>query len=142
MRIQLNSSSFGIVATLALMSGSLTGCSSDACSRGASAAQAFANKFATCGTSLTGGFSPCFDQDSCETNLKSCTAADEAVLDATATCENEYAGNNDCSFADYTTYTSCATAATTGADGGTALTPGCYAAFSQNQGFCAVDAGS
>jgi hypothetical protein len=122
----------------------LLACASDPCSDGASAAQNVASYIAGCAASdqgFFGGYSPCFDQNACETNLKSCSQADRAVLEATAKCQNEYASSNACTFAELQIYDSCAASATTAADGGSALSPACAEAFSQNPGSCGADAG-
>ncbi len=121
-------------------------CASDPCSDGASATHAVANEIASCAASQSGyfgGFSPCFDQNACEANLKSCSTADRTALEATVACQNSYASNNDCSYAALSAYNDCAQKATFLADGGSALSLACAAAFAQNQGICAPpDAGA
>ncbi len=57
-------------------------------------------------------------------------------------CQNAYASDSDCSFAAIATYNStCASLATTEADGGAALSSACVVAFSNDQGICSGDAG-
>lgn len=124
---------------------SLGGCSSGPCADLNSANQNVANKFANCLSQdpsfFAGNVLPCFDQGACETNLKSCNNADQAVLEAEVSCQNSYAKNSDCSAAAWTTENECAVAASTFSDGGTSLTAACAAAIAQNPGSCGNDAG-
>jgi hypothetical protein len=123
----------------------LAGCSGP-CSDLNSANQNVANKFATC---LSGDpnffastFVPCFDQNACETNIKSCSSADQDAFEAEVACQNSYASNSDCSAAGWSAENECVLAASTNADGGTALSAACAAAVENNQGSCGGDAGS
>ncbi len=119
--------------------------SGDICGAAASANNAVANAFASCYAAnpdfAGGGYSPCFDPGACEQSLKSCSAADKVAMQTVVACQNAYATSGDCSFAAITNYdTNCAGFVTTG-DGGSALSPACVAAFEENPGVCALDAG-
>ncbi|MHB8418696.1 MAG: hypothetical protein ACYDCL_11500 [Myxococcales bacterium] len=124
----------------------LGACASDPCGDGASATQNVASYIAGCAASdptFFGGYSPCFDQAACEANLKACTEADRSILEAIAKCQNTYAQSGACTLQADQTEIACATGAETLADGGSAFTPACAAAFTQNQGTCALaDAGA
>jgi len=136
-----------IVTSLAMSWLLLASCSSDLCGDAASATNAIANKFASCSAQdpsnpeFFAGFSPCFDANACEVDLKSCSASDRSVLAAGIACQASYAANDDCTEAGLTTYNECVSGAT---DGGTALSTACLSAFTpQTQGSCSAlaDAG-
>jgi hypothetical protein len=121
----------------------MAACSSDVCGQSNSAVQAVNNQYGNC-QAASGTPYPvlCFDTQVCETDIKSCTEADEAVFRAVATCQNDFASNNDCSQAAINTEDACALSASFNADGGSALSPACAQQFANNppqsQGMCSA----
>lgn len=131
-------------SVLIVFSLALAACASDPCGNQASAISQVASKEQSCVAQnpvFQGAPAPCLDQNACEEDLKSCSAADRTLLDEVANCYTSYAASSDCTFAALQQADQCASNATTLSDGGSRLSQGCAQAFVQNQGTCSLDAG-
>jgi hypothetical protein len=128
---------------LSLVSGlAFSGCdNSTICGNAYNANQNVANSVANCAQAdpgYFGGFSPCFDADACKIALMSCSVEDQKAFQDVIDCQNNFANNNDCSFAALQQEQNCAINAV---DGGSVLSPTCEAAFVANPGTCGPDGG-